>query len=144
MDGEALATRPTGGLALLQIWTESEVAAPSRLRRRGLRARLLAQCGRPLDAWGCVALCFFFFLFFWFLHDFDYERHPTLYNHRRNGSPHLRGLGYPEWFVLAVSLAREPPSDGRRSRERPRVSGSAPATSLSGFVHACGLVRRTA
>ena len=50
----------------------------------------------------------------------------------------LREHGYPEWFVRAVlSHGDHPESPRSRSSSR----RSSPATSSSGFVHACGLVR---
>ena len=78
--------------ALLTEWTESEAllrhAWPSRPRCAPTRGK----CGEDEDAWGNVAL----------LHDFDYERHPTLDQHPQDGAPVLREHGYPEWFVRAV------------------------------------------
>ena len=50
------------------------------------------QFGEDEEAWGNVAL----------LHDFDYERHPTLDKHPQDGAPVLRERGYPEWFIRAI------------------------------------------
>ena len=86
--------------------------------------------GADEDAWGNVAL----------LHDFDYERHPTLDQHPQDGAPHLRELGYPEWFVRAVlSHANHLQDVAARESELERVLFA--CDELAGFVHACGLVR---
>ena len=44
------------------------------------------------EGWGVVAL----------LHDFDYERWPSLEDHPFRGSEILRGKGYPEWVIRAI------------------------------------------
>src|SRR5262245_20848426 len=36
------------------------------------------------------------------LHDFDYERWPSLEDHPLRGSEILASLGYPEWFRRAI------------------------------------------
>ena len=81
-------------------------------------------------AWGNVAL----------LHDFDWEIHPTLEQHPQAGEAILAERGYPDWFRRAI-LAHA------------QHTGVVPETQLektlfacdelSGFVHACGLVRPT-
>ena len=43
-------------------------------------------------AWGVVAL----------LHDFDYERWPSLEEHPFKGVEILKELGYPEWVTRAI------------------------------------------
>src|SRR5512133_3580748 len=56
------------------------------------------------------------------LHDFDYEMHPTLDKHPQDGAPILREEGYPDEVVEKALFACD---------------------ELSGFVHACALVRPT-
>jgi putative nucleotidyltransferase with HDIG domain len=48
--------------------------------------------GEDPDSWGLVAL----------LHDFDYERWPSLDDHPFRGSEILRAEGYPEWVIRAI------------------------------------------
>jgi putative nucleotidyltransferase with HDIG domain len=48
--------------------------------------------GEDEDAWGITAL----------LHDFDYERWPTLGDHPNKGAEILRGKGYPAWMIRAI------------------------------------------
>ena len=59
-------------------------------------------------AWGNVAL----------LHDFDYERHPTLDQHPQDGAPVLRDHGYPEWFVRAIQSHGDHTGVGPRDAAR--------------------------
>src|SRR3978361_2504640 len=105
-NSEKLARDRDAALALLHEWTESEA------RRRhayavGAAVRAYARLrGADEDAWGCVAL----------LHDFDYERHPTLDQHPQDGAAHLRELGYPEWFVRAI-LSHANPLQHAAARE---------------------------
>ena len=102
-------------------------ATPTRSRpRAGVRERR----GADVDAWGNVAL----------LHDFDYERHPTLDQHPQDGAPFLREKGYPEWFVRAV-LSHAEHLQNQTSRESELEHVLFACDELSGFVHACGLVR---
>jgi putative nucleotidyltransferase with HDIG domain len=74
------------------------------------------------------------------LHDFDYEIHPTLDKHPQDGAPILREAGYPEEVVETVLSHAE-------HLELPRDTALKKALfacdELSGFVHACALVRPT-
>jgi putative nucleotidyltransferase with HDIG domain len=86
--------------------------------------------GEDEERWQVVAL----------LHDFDYEIHPTLDQHPQDGAPILREEGYPEDVVEAVLSHAE-------HLELPRDTLLKRALfacdELSGFIHACGLVRPT-
>lgn len=90
-------------------------------------ARLL---GEDETAWGCTAL----------LHDFDYEIHPTLDKHPQDGAPLLRAEGYPEWLIDAVLSHAEHLA---LPRDTPLKAHLFACDELSGFVHACALVRPT-
>jgi putative nucleotidyltransferase with HDIG domain len=86
--------------------------------------------GENEERWRVVAL----------LHDFDYEMHPTLDKHPQDGAPILREEGYPEDVIEAVlSHAEhlEMPRDALLKR------ALFACDELSGFIHACGLVRPT-
>jgi putative nucleotidyltransferase with HDIG domain len=72
------------------------------------------------------------------LHDFDYEIHPTLDEHPQNGAPILREEGYPEEVVEAVLSHAE---HLHMERDTPLKKALFACDELSGFVHACGLVR---
>jgi putative nucleotidyltransferase with HDIG domain len=80
------------------------------------------------ERWGVVAL----------LHDFDYEIHPTLDQHPQEGAAILRSEGYPEEVVEAVLSHAEHLAI---PRDTPLKRALFACDELSGFVHACGLVR---
>jgi putative nucleotidyltransferase with HDIG domain len=82
------------------------------------------------EAWGSAAL----------LHDFDYEIHPTLDKHPQDGAAILREEGYPEWLVETVLSHAEHLQMPRDTRLKQVLFA---CDELSGFVHACGLVRPT-
>ncbi len=86
--------------------------------------------GEDEQFWGATAL----------LHDFDYEIHPTLDKHPQDGAPILREEGYPEELITAV-LSHAEHLGLSRDTLLERVLFA--CDELSGFVHACGLVRPT-
>jgi putative nucleotidyltransferase with HDIG domain len=74
------------------------------------------------------------------LHDFDYEIHPTLDEHPQDGAPILRGEGYPDEVIDAVLSHAEHLALPRDTLLKKTLFA---CDELSGFVHACGLVRPT-
>jgi putative nucleotidyltransferase with HDIG domain len=82
------------------------------------------------EGWGVVAL----------LHDFDYEIHPTLDKHPQDGAAILREEGYPDWVVEAVLSHAEHLELPRDTQLKKTLFA---CDELSGFIHACGLVRPT-
>jgi putative nucleotidyltransferase with HDIG domain len=86
--------------------------------------------GEDEELWGVVAL----------LHDFDYEIHPTLAEHPQDGAPILREEGYPEDVIEGVLSHAEHLG---LPRDTPLKKTLFACDELSGFVHACGLVRPT-
>jgi putative nucleotidyltransferase with HDIG domain len=74
------------------------------------------------------------------LHDFDYEIHPTLDEHPQDGAPILREEGYPEELIEAVLSHAEHLAMPRDTQLKKTLFA---CDELSGFVHACGLVRPT-
>ena len=74
------------------------------------------------------------------LHDFDYEIHPTLDKHPQDGAPILREEGYPEEVVETVLSHAEHLALPRDTLLKRALFA---CDELSGFVHACGLVRPT-
>lgn len=84
--------------------------------------------GEDEELWGCTAL----------LHDFDYEVHPTLDKHPQDGAPILREEGYPEIVIEAVLSHAEHLA---MPRDTPLKRTLFACDELSGFIHACGLVR---
>jgi putative nucleotidyltransferase with HDIG domain len=86
------------------------------------------QLGEDEELWGVTAL----------LHDFDYEIHPTLDKHPQDGAPILREEGYPEEVIEAILSHAEHLG---LPRDTPLKRTLFACDELSGFVHACGLVR---
>jgi putative nucleotidyltransferase with HDIG domain len=84
--------------------------------------------GEDEELWAATAL----------LHDFDYEIHPTLNEHPQAGAPILREEGYPEELVDAVLSHAEHLAIPRDTQLKKTLFA---CDELSGFVHACGLVR---
>jgi putative nucleotidyltransferase with HDIG domain len=84
--------------------------------------------GEDEEFWGATAL----------LHDFDYEIHPTLDRHPQDGASILREEAYPEELVDAVLSHAEHLAI---PRDTPLKRTLFACDELSGFVHACGLVR---
>jgi predicted hydrolase (HD superfamily) len=80
------------------------------------------------NGWGIVAL----------LHDFDYERWPSLDDHPFRGSEILRERGYPEWVIRAILSHAEysgVPRDGQLEKTLFACD------ELAGFITAASLVR---
>src|ERR671919_2993577 len=86
--------------------------------------------GEDEELWRATAL----------LHDFDYEMHPTLDQHPQDGAPILRDEGYPEEVVETVLSHAEHLNLPRDTLLKKTLFA---CDELSGFVHACGLVRPT-
>ena len=79
-------------LALLDEWVQSEALRRHALAVEAAMRAYARDLGADEDGWGCVAL----------LHDFDWERHPSLDRHPQDGEPVLASLGYPDWFRRAI------------------------------------------
>jgi putative nucleotidyltransferase with HDIG domain len=84
--------------------------------------------GEDEELWGVTAL----------LHDFDWEMHPTLDQHPQDGAPILREEGYPEDVIEGVLSHAEHLGLPRDSLMKQALFA---CDELSGFIHACGLVR---
>ena len=84
--------------------------------------------GEDEDGWGVVAL----------LHDFDYERWPSLEDHPFRGSEILREQGYPEWMIRAILSHADysgVPRDGLLEKTLFACD------EMAGFITAASLVR---
>jgi len=114
--------------ALLQEWVQSES-----LRRHCLSVETAMRAyarhfGEPEEAWGIVGL----------LHDFDFERHPTMEEHTIVGAKALAEAGYPQWVSDAL-LAHG--FDERFPRVTQLDKTLFAVDELSGFISAVALVR---
>jgi predicted hydrolase (HD superfamily) len=115
-------------LALLHEWVRSEALRRHAYAVEAAMRAYAGSRGEDEDVWACVAL----------LHDFDWERHPSLDRHPQDGEPVLAGLGYPDWFRRAILSHAEHTGV---PRESPLEHHLYACDELSGFVHACALVR---
>ena len=110
--------------------TESEALLRHALAVEASVGAYAKQFDEDEELWRAVAL----------LHDFDYEIHPTLDEHPQDGAPILREEGWPEEVIEAV-LSHAEHLALPRDTQLKRVLFA--CDELSGFVHACGLVRPT-
>jgi putative nucleotidyltransferase with HDIG domain len=114
----------------LTRYTKSEALLRHALAVEASTRWYARQLGGDEEFWGATAL----------LHDFDYEIHPTLDQHPQDGAPILRREGFPEELIEAVLSHAEHLA---MPRDTPLKRTLFACDELSGFVHACGLVRPT-
>jgi putative nucleotidyltransferase with HDIG domain len=118
-DAWALLTEYTKGDSLLKHALAVEAAV------RGYAKKF----GEDEDGWGITAL----------LHDFDYERWPTLGDHPNKGAEIMRAKGYPEWMIRAIlSHATEITGVARDGLLEKTLFA---CDELAGFITAASLVR---
>jgi len=84
--------------------------------------------GEDAEMWTVVGL----------LHDFDYERYPTLEDHPFRGSEHLKSIGVDEKIIRAIMGHGNHTGVMRESLMEKTIFA---VDELSGFVGACVLVR---
>ncbi len=114
--------------SLLTEWTKSESLRKHALAVEAALRGYARKFGANEDEWGIVGL----------LHDFDYERYPTLDNHPFRGCEELQRRGYPEWVTRAIL------SHAQYSgvpRESPLEKSLFACDEMAGFVTAASLVR---
>ena len=112
----------------LTRYTQSEALLRHALAVEASVRAYARQFGEDEELWGVTAL----------LHDFDYEVHPTLDQHPQDGAPILRDEGYPEVVIEGVLSHAEHLA---LPRDTPMKKALFACDELSGFIHACGLVR---
>ena len=113
---------------LLTEWTQGESLRKHALAVEAAVRGYARKFGEDEEAWGVVAL----------LHDFDYERYPTLDNHPFRGCDELRRLGYPEWVMRAILSHADYSGVARESRLEKTLFA---CDEMAGFVTAASLVR---
>jgi predicted hydrolase (HD superfamily) len=86
------------------------------------------QFGEDEEAWGIVGL----------LHDFDYERWPSLDDHPFRGCEILREKGYPDWVTRAILSHADYSGVPRDSRLEKALWA---CDEMAGFITAAALVR---
>ncbi len=117
---------------LLTEFTQSES-----LRKHGLAVEACMRAyarkfaaGSPQqeELWGIVGL----------LHDFDYEKYPSLDDHPYRGNEILKERGYPEDLRRAIMSHAE---YSGVSRDTPMEKALFACDELSGFITACALIK---
>ncbi len=128
---DAIATEVVDRARAWAILTEFTHSDSLRKHARAVEASMRAYAGRhgeDPEAWGIAGM----------LHDFDYEMHPRAPHHPMKGAELLRARGVSEPVIYAI-LAHADYSG------MPRVSlldrALYACDELTGFVHACALVR---
>ena len=122
--------RPTRDQAweTLTKYTQSDALRRHALAVEAAVGAYARKFGEDEEVWRVTAL----------LHDFDYEMHPTLDKHPQDGAPILREEGYPEEVVEGVLSHAEHLGLPRDTALKKTLFA---CDELSGFIHACGLVR---
>ncbi|HEY8551131.1 MAG TPA: HD domain-containing protein [Vicinamibacterales bacterium] len=116
--------------ALLTEYTKGESLLKHALAVEAAVAGYARRFGEDETLWRVTAL----------LHDFDYERWPSLTDHPFKGAGILRGLGYPEVVIRAILSHADYSGVPRESLlERTLYA----CDEMAGFVVAAALVRPT-
>src|SRR6516165_6758287 len=111
----------------------TEYTASDSLRKHALAVEAAVRgyarlFGEDEEAWGLVAL----------LHDFDYERWPSLEEHPFKGVEILKALDYPEWVTRAILSHADYSGVPRESRLEKTLFA---CDEMAGFISAASLVR---
>jgi len=115
--------------ALLTEYTKSDSLLKHAIAVEAAVRGYARKFGENEEEWGITAL----------LHDFDYERWPTLGEHPNKGAEILRSKGYPDWMIRAIlSHAQEITGVSRDSLLEKTLFA---CDELAGFVTAAALVR---
>jgi predicted hydrolase (HD superfamily) len=113
---------------LLTEWTQSDSLRKHALAVEAAVRGYARLFGEDEEGWAIVAL----------LHDFDYERYPTLDQHPFRGCEELQRRGYPEWMTRAILSHAEYSGVPRESKLEKTLFA---CDEMAGFVTAASLVR---
>jgi predicted hydrolase (HD superfamily) len=128
VDGESGAMTRDDAWQLLTEWTQSDSLRKHALAVEAAVRGYARLFGEDEEGWGIVAL----------LHDFDYERYPTVDQHPFRGCEELHRRGYPEWVTRAILSHAEYSGVPRESQLEKTLFA---CDEMSGFVTAASLVR---
>jgi len=117
-------------LALMQQWVASESLRKHMLCVEAAMAAYARKFGEDAALWGATGL----------LHDFDYEKNPTVETHMLAGIPILAAAGYPAPMLDAVMGHAEYLGIPRESRMAKTLYA---VDELCGFLTAVAYVRPT-
>jgi putative nucleotidyltransferase with HDIG domain len=115
-------------LALMTEFTQNENLRKHMLAVEAAVRGYARKFGEDEEDWGVVAL----------LHDFDYERWPSLEDHPFRGAEILRERGYPDWVIRAILSHAEYSGVARESKLEKTLFA---CDEMAGFVTAASLVR---
>src|SRR5580765_1889349 len=113
---------------LLNEYTKSESLIKHALAVEAAVRGYARIAGADETGWGIVAL----------LHDFDYERWPSLEDHPFKGNEILREKGYPEWVTRAILSHADYSGVARDSQLEKTLFA---CDEMAGFLTAASLVR---
>ena len=114
--------------ALLTEYTKSESLLKHAMAVEAAVRGYARRFGEDEEFWGITAL----------LHDFDYEKYPSLDDHPFKGSEILREQGYPETMIRAILSHGDHTGVTRESKLEHTLFA---CDELAGFVTAAALVR---
>jgi predicted hydrolase (HD superfamily) len=114
--------------SLLTEYTKSESLLKHALAVEAAVRGYARLFGEDENQWGIVAL----------LHDFDYERWPSLEDHPFRGSEILKEKGYPDWVIRAILSHADYSGVARESRLEKTLFA---CDEMAGFITAASLVR---
>lgn len=117
-----------GAWALLTEYTQGESLLKHALAVEAAVCGYARVFAEDETAWGIVAL----------LHDFDYERWPSLDDHPYKGVAILRDRGYPEWVTRAILSHADHTGVSRESALEKTLFA---CDEMAGFITAASLVR---
>lgn len=120
-------TRPEA-YAILTEHTQGESLLKHALAVEGSMRYYAAQAGEDVEAWGVAGL----------LHDFDYERYPSLDDHPFRGAEILRARGIDEELIQTILSHADHTGVERTTPVRRTLFA---VDELSGFCTAVALVR---
>jgi putative nucleotidyltransferase with HDIG domain len=113
---------------LLREYTKNENLIKHALSVEAAMRLYARKQGEDEDTWGVVGL----------LHDFDYEKYPSLDDHPMKGAEILSSLGYDDWFTKAI-LSHAPHTGVSRDTLLEKTLFA--VDELCGLVTAVALVR---
>lgn len=115
-------------LAVLHEYTQTDSLRRHAYAVEAAMRAAAERTGNDAEYWGTAGL----------LHDFDYERYPTMADHPFRGAEILRERGYPETFVRTV-LSHAPHTGVPRETDCARWLFA--VDELCGFCTACAMVQ---
>ncbi|MBN2584003.1 MAG: HD domain-containing protein [Planctomycetes bacterium] len=114
--------------SILNQWTANENLRKHAYAVEAAMRAYAVKFGEDPDRWGIVGL----------LHDFDYEKYPSLDDHPFKGADYLRGQGYDEQLVKAILAHAEHTQTPRDSLMEKAIYA---VDELTGLIIAVALVR---